>query len=293
MRLWLLSLVAGVTLGVAGTPLGKVSTGRKQAEEEKAGQDKLKKTKRDFFIIGGYSGITETTSSKNEVAKTSLICNGSCTESKMHHLDSSEKEKGEGKGQRELDPYKESLGTLDLQRTILLQLLNQTKAMNRSSEMDFTLQNLNGSSIRDLCEGCCEEREKEEPNLSRKLSMTLKSPRKRRPGQWTLLRGVALPLENSSINMVIMFHNGTHIGYQDKKVTHQAENLREGWCSGCCEDSETVVVLERREGEEVREVPPITTDHGGQVLGNSGSTEMRFAHLSEVSHEAGGQFDLS
>ncbi|XP_020833523.1 uncharacterized protein LOC110201950 isoform X4 [Phascolarctos cinereus] len=251
MRLWLLSLVAGVTLGVAGTPLGKVSTGRKQAEEEKAGQDKLKKTKRDFFIIGGYSGITE------------------------------------------LDPYKESLGTLDLQRTILLQLLNQTKAMNRSSEMDFTLQNLNGSSIRDLCEGCCEEREKEEPNLSRKLSMTLKSPRKRRPGQWTLLRGVALPLENSSINMVIMFHNGTHIGYQDKKVTHQAENLREGWCSGCCEDSETVVVLERREGEEVREVPPITTDHGGQVLGNSGSTEMRFAHLSEVSHEAGGQFDLS
>ncbi|XP_027696708.1 uncharacterized protein LOC114027068 isoform X3 [Vombatus ursinus] len=226
MRLWLLSLVAGIILGVAGTPLGKASTGRERAKEEKP------------------------------------------------------------------DPYKESPGTLDLQRTILLQLLNQTTSMNRSSQMDFILRNLNGSSIRDLCEGCCEEREKEELYLSRQPRKTLKSPRKRRPGQWTILGSLPLPIGNSSINMVMMFHNDTHIDYQAKKVTHQAENLREGWCSGCCEDNGTLGALERREGEEVKEVPPISTDHGGQVLGNSGSTEKRLAHLSEVSHEARGQFDL-
>ncbi|XP_027696707.1 uncharacterized protein LOC114027068 isoform X2 [Vombatus ursinus] len=241
MRLWLLSLVAGIILGVAGTPLGKASTGRERAKEEK------------------------TASNDDDIPKTSLSCIGSCTKSQIHHLDSSEKEKGEGKEQTEPDPYKESPGTLDLQRTILLQLLNQTTSMNRSSQMDFILRNLNGSSIRDLCEGCCEEREKEELYLSRQPRKTLK---------------------------VMMFHNDTHIDYQAKKVTHQAENLREGWCSGCCEDNGTLGALERREGEEVKEVPPISTDHGGQVLGNSGSTEKRLAHLSEVSHEARGQFDL-
>ncbi|XP_072508370.1 uncharacterized protein [Notamacropus eugenii] len=223
MRLWLLSLVAGITLGVAGTPLGKVSTGREQAEEEKERQDSL-----------------EPNSALNSL-----------------HIPENEKRNLSEALERieEPDPYKKSLGTLNLPRTILLQLLNHTKAMKRNSEMDLTHWNLNGSITRDLCKGCCKEKEK--PNLSRQSVVTSKRhSRERRPGQWTILGSMPLPLGNSSINMVMMFHNGTHTGYQDKKVTQQTEDLRRGWCSGCCKDGETLEVLERREGEEVREVPP-------------------------------------
>ncbi|XP_036615641.1 uncharacterized protein LOC118850387 isoform X2 [Trichosurus vulpecula] len=265
MRLWLLSLVAGITLGVAGTPIGKVFTGREQGEKEKKGQVSLEpnngvnslhlpetemRNLTEFF-----EHIEKRTLNESQVFTISVNCKGGCNESKMYHLNNSEKEK-EAKGQREPDPYKE---TLNLPRAILLQLLNQTKALNQSSEMDFIHWNLNGSISRDLCEGCCKEKEKKKRNVGRQSVETLKSPRKKRPGQWTILGSPAVPVRNSSINMVMMmFHNGTFIGYQAKKVTQQAENLREGWCSGCCKDDETMEALERREGE-VREVPPAWT----------------------------------
>ncbi|XP_072508371.1 uncharacterized protein [Notamacropus eugenii] len=185
MRLWLLSLVAGITLGVAGTPLGKVSTGREQAEEEKERQDSL-----------------EPNSALNSL-----------------HIPENEKRNLSEALERieEPDPYKKSLGTLNLPRTILLQLLNHTKAMKRNSEMDLTHWNLNGSITRDLCKGCCKEKEK--PNLSRQ-----------------------------------------------SVVTSKTEDLRRGWCSGCCKDGETLEVLERREGEEVREVPPAWVNMRGRKV---------------------------
>ncbi|XP_072508368.1 uncharacterized protein [Notamacropus eugenii] len=213
MRLWLLSLVAGITLGVAGTPLGKVSTGREQAEEEKERQDSL-----------------EPNSALNSL-----------------HIPENEKRNLSEALERieEPDPYKKSLGTLNLPRTILLQLLNHTKAMKRNSEMDLTHWNLNGSITRDLCKGCCKEKEK--PNLSRQSVVTSKRhSRERRPGQWTILGSMPLPLGNSSINMT--------------------EDLRRGWCSGCCKDGETLEVLERREGEEVREVPPAWVNMRGRKV---------------------------
>ncbi|XP_072508369.1 uncharacterized protein [Notamacropus eugenii] len=207
MRLWLLSLVAGITLGVAGTPLGKVSTGREQAEEEKERQDSL-----------------EPNSALNSL-----------------HIPENEK------------------------RNLSEALERIEEAMKRNSEMDLTHWNLNGSITRDLCKGCCKEKEK--PNLSRQSVVTSKRhSRERRPGQWTILGSMPLPLGNSSINMVMMFHNGTHTGYQDKKVTQQTEDLRRGWCSGCCKDGETLEVLERREGEEVREVPPAWVNMRGRKV---------------------------
>ncbi|KAM8982262.1 uncharacterized protein ACOB8E_002947 isoform 2-T4 [Sarcophilus harrisii] len=220
MRLWLLSLVAGIALGVAGTPLGKVSMGREQIEEKKEVQGT---NTSQVFIV----------SSKPT----------------MHHLNSSKKGREE-KRQRETDPYKKPLSTLNLPRTILLQLLNQTETMNRSSEMDFINWNLNASIIRDLCDGCCEESKKEKPNLSSQSRETSKLLRKRKPGRWTILGRLAPPPENSSINVVMMmFHNDTHSGSQAKEVTQQAGDLRGGWCSICCEEDETLQALERREGE--------------------------------------------
>ncbi|XP_074049512.1 uncharacterized protein LOC141492755 [Macrotis lagotis] len=202
MRLWLLSLVAGIILEVAGTPLGKVSTGTEQAEEEKEGQT---------------------------------------------------------------DPYKESMVTLNLSTTSLLQLLNLSQAMNRSSEMDFIHRNLTSSIFRNLCEGCCKEKNKNEPNLVRISTKTLKNYKKKRPGQWTILARTTSQLGNSSINMVVMrFPNDTHIGYQVKNISqnygHRSlsvkdEDLKGGWCTGCCENDE---ILERRE-EEDREVLPAWT----------------------------------
>ncbi|XP_074123647.1 uncharacterized protein LOC141542871 [Sminthopsis crassicaudata] len=222
MRLWLLSLVAGIALGVAGTPLGKVSMGREQIEDKKEGQDKLKKMKRHFFITGAYTGMTRINDNISQVIIVSR-------ESMMHHLNSSKKGKEE-KRQRKTDSYKKSLSTVNLPRTILLQLLNQTETRNRSSEMDFVNWNLNASIIRDLCDGCCEESKKEKPNLSRRSRETSK--------------------------VMMMFHNDTHSGFQVEEVTQQAEDLRGGWCSVCCEEDESLQALERREGEEIGEVSP-------------------------------------
>ncbi|XP_043822064.1 uncharacterized protein LOC122728049 isoform X2 [Dromiciops gliroides] len=253
MRLWLLSLVAGITLGVAVTPLGKVSTGTEQAEEEKETQDKPKRTKREFFIIGGYSGMTAITDRKDEGTIRMNICNDSCNVYKLHHMESFEKEK-EGKGQREVDLYRESLGTLNFTRTILLQLLNQSKALNGSSKLDFAHWNLNASITRHLCEDCCEE--KEEPSLGSQPMQAPMNPKRRQPNRWTILGSLITQLGNSSINTMIMtFHNDTHINYDAKKVIQQAENFRRRWCSACCEDDEILETLERSE-EEVRATPP-------------------------------------
>ncbi|XP_051817780.1 uncharacterized protein LOC127538193 isoform X2 [Antechinus flavipes] len=219
MRLWLLSLVAGIALGVAGTPLGKVSMGREQIEEKKEVQDKPKKMKRQIFITGAYTGLSAPGLNISEFITVS-------SKPMMYHLDSSKKGKEE-KGQIETDPYKKPLS---LPRTILLQLLNLTEPMNRSSEMDFINWNLNASIIRDLCDGCCEGSKEEKPNLRRQ-------PRE-------------LP------KVMMMFHNDTHSGSQAKEVTQQTEDLRGEWCSVCCEEDETLQALERREGEEVREVSP-------------------------------------
>ncbi|XP_051817778.1 uncharacterized protein LOC127538193 isoform X1 [Antechinus flavipes] len=246
MRLWLLSLVAGIALGVAGTPLGKVSMGREQIEEKKEVQDKPKKMKRQIFITGAYTGLSAPGLNISEFITVS-------SKPMMYHLDSSKKGKEE-KGQIETDPYKKPLS---LPRTILLQLLNLTEPMNRSSEMDFINWNLNASIIRDLCDGCCEGSKEEKPNLRRQPRELPKLPRKRKPGRWTIRGRPALPPENSSINVVMMmFHNDTHSGSQAKEVTQQTEDLRGEWCSVCCEEDETLQALERREGEEVREVSP-------------------------------------
>ncbi|XP_007504644.2 uncharacterized protein LOC103097302 [Monodelphis domestica] len=274
MRLCLLSLVVGITMGVTGIPLGKVFTRRQQTEVEKEGQDSLepnneltslyqpesvswnltetfedteedkpKKAKRQLPILGSYSGMTSRAANDNETFIFIRICGGTCNESKTLHENSPEKEKEE-KRQREPHSYREPVRDLNLPGTIL-QLLNQTKATNRSASVDFILQNQNGSITRDLCEGCCEEKEKD---LGRKSNETSKYPKKKRVDQWSVLGRVAPPPGKNSNNMVAMkLHNDTDIDNLAKKAPQQANDLRGRRCSACCADDRNLAVLVRRD----------------------------------------------